>query len=115
MIRNISDIDPKVEEKDYILISSRKGKTSRYEYRCEPHTSTKSSTTSENVKPNDEVKTRNEHLFVVLAGLLAREQLRCNVGDDTTLRDNDIAEELVQFLIVADRKLEVAGHDTRER
>jgi hypothetical protein len=59
------------------------------------------------------MKTRNEHLFLVLASLLAREQLRCNVGDDTTLRDDDIAKELVQLLIVADRELEMAGYDTR--
>jgi hypothetical protein len=59
------------------------------------------------------MKKRNEHLFIVLASLLAGEQLGCDVGDDTTLRDNNVAEELVQLLIVADRELKVAGYDTR--
>ena len=58
------------------------------------------------------MKTQNEYLFLVLAGLFAGEQFRCNVRDDTTLRDNDVAKELVQFLIVADRELEMAGYDT---
>ena len=58
------------------------------------------------------MKTRNEHLFLILAGLFAGEQLRCNVGDDTTLRDDNVAEELVQLLIVADRELEMAGYNT---
>lgn len=30
-----------------------------------------------------------------------------NVGKDTTLGDSDVAEELVQFLIVADGQLEM--------
>ena len=53
-------------------------------------------------------------LFVVLAGLLTGEQLRCNVGDNTTLRDDDVAKELVQLFVVADRELEMTGYDTRE-
>ena len=53
-----------------------------------------------------------KHLFLVLASFLAWEQFRCNVRDDTTLRDNDIAKELIQLLIVADRELEMAGNDT---
>lgn len=61
------------------------------------------------------MKTRNEYLFLVLAGLLAGEQLWCNVGDNTTLRDDDVAEELVQLFIVANRKLKVTGYDTGER
>lgn len=36
-----------------------------------------------------------------------------DVGQDTTLGDGDVAQELVQFLIVADGELQVAGDDTR--
>jgi len=92
-------------------------KQARYEKcKCKaPHTSTKSSTTSENVEPNDEGDVEMSILFVVLAGLLAGEQLRCNVGDNTTLRDDDVAKELVQLFIVANRELEMTGYDTRER
>jgi hypothetical protein len=35
-----------------------------------------------------------------------------NVGKDTTLGDGDVAEQLVQLLIVADGKLEMSGDDT---
>jgi hypothetical protein len=35
-----------------------------------------------------------------------------NVGQDTTLGDCDVAEQLVQFLIVADGELEMTGDDT---
>lgn len=35
-----------------------------------------------------------------------------NVGKDTTLGDGDVTQELVQFLIVADGKLEVTRNDT---
>jgi len=35
-----------------------------------------------------------------------------NVGEDTTLGDGDVSEELVQFLIVADGELEMTGDDT---
>lgn len=35
-----------------------------------------------------------------------------DVGEDTTLGDGDVAEELVQFLIVPDGELEVARDDT---
>jgi hypothetical protein len=58
------------------------------------------------------MRTRDEHLFLVLASLLTGEQLRCNMGDNTTLRDNDVAKKLIQLFIVADRELEVAGYDT---
>lgn len=54
-------------------------------------------------------------LFLVLTSLLAREQLRCNVGNDTTLRDDNVTKELVQLFIVANRKLEMTGYDTKER
>jgi len=35
-----------------------------------------------------------------------------NVGEDTTLGDGDVAEQLVQLLVVADGELEMAGDDT---
>ena len=35
-----------------------------------------------------------------------------NVGEDTTLGDGDVAEKLVQLLIVAVGELEVTGNDT---
>lgn len=35
-----------------------------------------------------------------------------NVGKDTTLGDGDVAEKLVQFLIVTDGELEMTGNDT---
>jgi hypothetical protein len=35
-----------------------------------------------------------------------------NVGEDTTLGNGDVTQELVQLLIVADGKLEVTGDDT---
>lgn len=35
-----------------------------------------------------------------------------NVGEDTTLGDGDVTQELVQLLIVANGELEVTGNDT---
>jgi hypothetical protein len=35
-----------------------------------------------------------------------------NVGQNTTLCDSDVSEELVQFLIVADGELKMTGNDT---
>ena len=35
-----------------------------------------------------------------------------NVGEDTTLGNGDVSEELVQFLIVPDGQLQVTGDDT---
>lgn len=35
-----------------------------------------------------------------------------NVGENTTLGNSDVTQELVQLLIVADGKLEVTGNDT---
>jgi hypothetical protein len=35
-----------------------------------------------------------------------------DVGEDTTLGDGDVTQELVQLLIVADGELEVTGDDT---
>lgn len=40
------------------------------------------------------------------------ERTLVNVGEDTTLGDGDVAEQLVQLLIVADSQLEMAGDDT---
>ena len=35
-----------------------------------------------------------------------------DVGEDTTLSDGDVPEQLVQLLVVADGELEMAGNDT---
>jgi hypothetical protein len=35
-----------------------------------------------------------------------------NVGENTTLGDGDVAEKLVQLLIVADGELKMTGDDT---
>lgn len=35
-----------------------------------------------------------------------------NVGENTTLSDGDVSEELVQLLVVADGELQVTGDDT---
>lgn len=35
-----------------------------------------------------------------------------DVGENTTLSNGDVTQELVQLLIVADSKLEVTGNDT---
>ena len=35
-----------------------------------------------------------------------------NVGEDTTLGDGDVAEQLVQLLVVPDGELKVTGDDT---
>lgn len=34
------------------------------------------------------------------------------LGEDTTLRDDDVAEELVQLLVVPDGELQVTGDDS---
>ena len=41
-----------------------------------------------------------------------RERTLVNVGEDTTLGNGDVAEELVQLLIVADGELKVTRDDT---
>lgn len=51
-------------------------------------------------------------LVLIFARFLAGEQFRCNMGNNTTLRDDNVTKELVQLLIVADCKLEVAWYDT---
>ena len=52
---------------------------------------------------------RREHLLLAL-GLLGQEH-RVDVRENTAGRDGHAAEELVQLLVVADRELDVAGHD----
>lgn len=47
-----------------------------------------------------------------LAGL-GGEELGLDEGKDTTLRDSDTAEELVELLVVADGELKMTGNDTR--
>jgi len=50
-----------------------------------------------------------------LAGLAAgllRQEVLVDVGQNTTLGNGDVAEQLVQFLIVADSELQVTGDDT---
>ena len=52
----------------------------------------------------------------VLAGLVAllalcRQELGLDLRQDTTLRDDDVAEKLVELLVVADRELQVTGDD----
>jgi hypothetical protein len=48
-------------------------------------------------------------------GLLVRglrgEELRVDVGEDTTLRDDDVTKEPVELLVVADGELKVTGDD----
>lgn len=46
-----------------------------------------------------------------LAGLLGQKVL-VDVGQDTTLCDGDVSEQLVQLLIVSDGELEMSGDDT---
>lgn len=43
---------------------------------------------------------------------LGGEELGQDVGQDTTLRDDDGAEEFVEFLVVSDGELEVTWNDT---
>jgi hypothetical protein len=43
---------------------------------------------------------------------LVKQHTLVNVGEDTTLGDGDVPEELVQLLIVPDGELQVAGNDT---
>ena len=54
---------------------------------------------------------RNGSLFLVVLGL-GGEELWRDVGDNTSLRDDNVAEELVEFLIVTDGELQVSGNDT---
>lgn len=49
----------------------------------------------------------------LLALGLGGQELRVDVGEHTTLRDDNVAKELVELLVVADSELQVTGHDTR--
>jgi len=65
------------------------------------------------LSPN-EIKTQLQLLrstLATLAGLLGQEIL-VDVGQDTTLGNSNVAKELVQLLIVTDRKLKMARNDT---
>lgn len=47
-----------------------------------------------------------------MGGKRERQHTLVNVGQDTTLGDGDMTQELVQLLIVPDGELQVAGDDT---
>lgn len=36
-----------------------------------------------------------------------------NVGQDTTLSDRDVTQELVQFFVISDGELQMTGNDSR--
>jgi hypothetical protein len=60
-----------------------------------------------------EGKERDLHLLALgalLAALLGEEGV-VDVGEDTTLGDGDAVEKLVELIVVADSKLDVAGVD----
>jgi hypothetical protein len=59
-------------------------------------------------------KQNPSQLLAALSGLrgLLGEEVLMNVGEDTTLGNSDVAQQLVQFLIVSDGELKVAGDDT---
>lgn len=44
---------------------------------------------------------------------LGRQELRVNVGQDTTLRDGDRAEKAVELFVISDSELQVTRNDTR--
>ena len=48
---------------------------------------------------------------LALAGLLG-EKDGVDVGEDTTLSDGHVAEELVELFVVSDSELQVSGHDS---
>ena len=56
-------------------------------------------------------KAASEVSDLLLLGLLGEED-SLDVGEDTTLGNGDTGEEFVQFLVVADGKLEVTGDDS---
>jgi hypothetical protein len=51
-------------------------------------------------------------LTLAALGSLLGEEVLVNVGENTTLGDGDVAQKLVQFLIVTDGELEMTGNDT---
>jgi hypothetical protein len=48
--------------------------------------------------------------LAALSGLL-RKKVLVNIGEDTTLSNGDVTEKLVQFLVIADGKLEMTWDD----
>ena len=56
-------------------------------------------------------KAASEVSDLLLLGLLG-EEYSLDVGEDTTLGNGNTGEEFVQFLVVADGKLEVTGDDS---
>ena len=56
-------------------------------------------------------KAASEVRDLLLLGLLGEEH-SLDVGEDTTLGNGDTREEFVQFLVIADGKLKVAGDDS---
>ena len=56
-------------------------------------------------------KAASEVSDLLLLGLLGEEH-SLDVGEDTTLGNGDTREEFVQFLVIADGKLKVAGDDS---
>lgn len=55
----------------------------------------------------------DNHIPLADITYLGGQELGQDVGQDTTLRDDDRSEELVELFIVADGELQVTGHDTR--
>jgi hypothetical protein len=60
------------------------------------------------------IHTGEERRYLDLLGLasLLGEEDRVDVGEDTTLGNGNVSEELVEFLIVSDSELEMTGNDT---
>ena len=50
-------------------------------------------------------------LGLLLLSLLGGEEDGVDVGDDTSVGNGDVSQELVELLVVADGELDVAGHD----
>jgi hypothetical protein len=50
---------------------------------------------------------------IVLVVRLLRQQHGLDVGENATLRDGDTVEKLVQFLVIANGKLDVTANDPR--
>ena len=65
-----------------------------------------------------EEKKQRKYIFLKYLGStsllgLGGQQACVDVGQDTTLGNGDMAQQLVQFLVVADGQLQMAGDDTR--
>jgi hypothetical protein len=55
---------------------------------------------------------REQRTSVLFVLLLLGDKENVDVGEDTTSSDSGVAEKLVQFLVVADSQLDVAGNDS---